>query len=268
MDQKELMQLLEEAQNAPVSYVDLKMATQRIKVDMDTRKITGYTEFGVIKDHLAENIIFEVKRYKGDTDLAEKHCAIHWENGKNGGVVPVTEIDLSEDGHILMRWELSDEFTQYAGSIAYALHFFSILDGGFTYHAATNAAVGTLGTTLNASAHSKNKITPSEIEVYIAKMNELSAAMDEQVVLAQEAATKAESIAEQLAEKIAKVEELTQKTEINKNDISKLSGEIDDVKGDLDNIATYLGYDVPTISKTVIGAYEIGRGYKIGRAHV
>lgn len=230
MDQKELMQLLEEAQNAPVSYVDLKMATQRIKVDMDTRKITGHKEFGVIKDHLAENIIFEVKRYKGDTDLAEKDCAIHWENGENGGVLPVTEVDLSEDGVILMRWELSDEFTQYAGSIAYALHFFSILDGGFTYHAATNAAVGTLGTTLNASAHSKNKIAPSEIEVYIAKMNELSASMDAQVVLAQEAATKAESIAEQLAEKIAKVEELTQKTEINKNDISKLSGEIANLK--------------------------------------
>ena len=178
MDQKELMAALTAAAETPVSHVDLSASTQRIKVDMDTRKITGHKEFGVIKDHLAENIIFEVKRYKGDTDLAEKHCAIHWENGKNGGVVPVTEIDLSEDGHILMRWELSDEFTQYAGSIAYALHFFSILDGGFTYHAATNAAVGTLGTTLNASAHSKNKITPSEIEVYIAKMNELSAEID------------------------------------------------------------------------------------------
>ena len=80
-----------------------------------------------------------------------------------------------------MRWELSDEFTQYAGDIAYALHFFSIIDGGFTYHAATNAEHGKLGTTLNASAHSRNKITPSEIEIYIAKMNELNAKIDQKI---------------------------------------------------------------------------------------
>ena len=223
MDQKELLAALMVAAETPISHVDLSASTQRIKVDMDTRKITGHKEFGVIKDHLAENIIFEVKRYKGDTDLAEKDCAIHWENGENGGVLPVTEVDLSEDGLILMRWELSDEFTQYAGSIAYALHFFSILDGGFTYHAATNAAVGTLGTTLNASAHSKNKITPSEIEVYIAKMNELSAAMDEQVVLAQEAATKAESIAEQLAEKTGQIDLNTRKNSQHDSEIAALT---------------------------------------------
>lgn len=181
MDQKELLRLLEAAQDVPVSHVDLSANAKRIKVDMDTRKITGYTEFGVIGEHLAENIIFEVKRYKGDTDLAEKHCAIHWENGENGGVLPVTEVDLSEDGHILMRWELSDEFTQYSGDITYALHFFNILDGGFTYHAATYAEHGKLGRTLNASAHSRNKITPSEIEVYIAKMNELSAEIDRKI---------------------------------------------------------------------------------------
>jgi len=181
MESNELLRLLEAAQDVPVSQVDLSASTKRIKVDMDTRKITGHTEFGVIKDHLAETVVFEVKRYKGDTDLAEKNCAIHWENGENGGVLPVTEIDLSEDGHILMRWELHDEFTQHEGKIVYALHFFSILDGGFTYHAATNAAAGMLGGTLNASAHSRNKITPSEIEVYIAKMNALSAEIDQKI---------------------------------------------------------------------------------------
>ena len=181
MESKELLRLLEAVQDTPISHVDLSASTKRIKVDMDTRKITGYKEFGVIRDHLAETVVFEVKRYKGDTDLAEKHCAIHWENGENGGVLPVTEVDLSEDGHILMRWELSDEFTQFAGDIVYALHFFSIIDGGFTYHAATNAEHGKLGTTLNASAHSRNKITPSEIEVYIAKMNALSAEIDQKI---------------------------------------------------------------------------------------
>lgn len=178
MEQKELMLALSAVSETEVSQVALSSSSKRIKVDMNTRRITGHTEFGVIKDHLAEDIIFEVGRYKGNTDLAEKNCAIHWENGENGGVIPITEVDLSEPGKILMRWELSDEFTQYEGKIAYALHFFSIVDGGFTYHAATNAAAGTLGNTLNASAHSQNKITPSEIEVYIAKMNALSAAID------------------------------------------------------------------------------------------
>lgn len=205
MDQKELIAMLSEAAETPVSHADLAKNTKRIKVDMDTRKITGHTEFGVIRDHLAENVIFEVKRYKGETDLAEKNCAIHWENGENGGVLPVTEIDLSEEGYILMRWELSDEFTQYEGKIAYALHFFSILDGGFTYHAATNAAAGTLGNTLNASAHSKNKITPSEIEVYIARMNALSAEIDS---------------------KLSNFDAFSKQTQLNKNDIEKLAEQV------------------------------------------
>lgn len=180
MDVRELTEGLMKAAAADVVEVDLSeyADNQRIYVDMTARKITGNNEFGVENDHLARRKVVEVTRYLDGVDLAEKSCAIHWENGENGGILPVTNIDLSVPGKILFQWEITNEFTQNAGTIVYAVHYFSITDGNFTYHAATEAAAGRIRKTLNSAKHSQENISASEIAVYIAAMNELKNRID------------------------------------------------------------------------------------------
>lgn len=166
----------------PVTEVSLADATERIIVDMDSRHVTINSKFfGNIIDHLAKRKVFEITRYVNGVDLAEHTCVIHWENGTNGGVIPVTKRDLSEEGKILIPWEITVEFTQNKGLIVFAVHFFSIVDGAFTYHISSNPAQGELRETLNATDHSLQKITPSEMEVFIQKMLDLSAEIDEKL---------------------------------------------------------------------------------------
>ena len=164
-----------------VMEVSLTNAEKRILVDMDTRNVSVQNKFGNQYDHLAKKNVLEITRYVGDTDLAEHTCAIHWENGANGGVIPITKWDLSEDGKILVLWEITNEFTQYSGKLVFAVHFFSVVDGSFTFHSSSDSAAGELGKTLNASDHGQNNIFPSEIEKYIALMNEFSAEIDAKI---------------------------------------------------------------------------------------
>lgn len=169
------------ATTASIMEVSLTDIKNRIYVDMDSRQVTVKGKFGNDHDHLAKKTVLEITRYVDDVDLADHTCAIHWENGKNGGIMPVTKRDLSEDGKLLVLWELTGEFTEYSGEIVFAVHFFSVVDGNFTFHSSSDAARGRLGATFNASDHGQNNITPSEIEKYIAIMNEFSLAIDEKI---------------------------------------------------------------------------------------
>ena len=165
----------------PVTEVSLADATERIIVDMNSRHVTVNGRFGNQYDHLAKKKVIEITRYVEDTDLADHTCVIHWENGENGGLLPVTKRDLSEEGKILVPWEITNEFTQFDGKLAFAVHFFSVVDGAFTYHISSNPAQGELRETLNATDHSLQKFTPSEMEEYIALMNEFSLAIDAKI---------------------------------------------------------------------------------------
>ena len=177
MNITEATSLFSEAQVAPVSYVDLSLVTDRVPIDMGTRQVkfpAGVQRLGVQYDHLAERVTFEADRYVDGVDLAQHTIAVHWENGENGGVYPVTEIDLGMDGKILFNWTITGNMTQNVTSLAFSVHFYSILDGQFVYHLSTVPAKKDISEGLTANDHSGSNIAPDEIDVYIQRMSDLN----------------------------------------------------------------------------------------------
>lgn len=200
METQELIASLALAQEAAVTQVDLTSESNRIIIDMDTRKVTIKDSFGNEYDHLAKTMILDITRYVGGVDLSTKTAALHWENGDNGGVYPLTEMDLSESGKVLYKWPISDDFTQNSGTIVFAVHIYSIVDGAFTYHISSNAQSGRLGKTLNASDHAAKTMSPSKIEECIQTMHDISVAIDTQVIKVSNDAALAEKSAASAAQ--------------------------------------------------------------------
>lgn len=200
MELQELTASLVSAASYEVMQIDLASEADRITIDMDTRKITADSNFGKQYDHLAKTKVIDVTRYVSDTDLSTQTAALHWENGDNGGVHPLTEMDLSEPGRIRYRWPLSNEFTQYAGRIVFALHFYTVKTGLIIYHISSNIYEGKIGSTFNASDHSAASMSPSKIEECIQTMYDISAAIDAQVTKVNNDAVLAEKSAASAAQ--------------------------------------------------------------------
>lgn len=147
-----------------MTQVDLSGYTDRIQVDMTTRKIADAGRAGTQYDHKAVRKVFEVDRHLNGVDLAEKLASIHWACGMNGGVYPVTEWDTqSVEGKILIKWELLQEYTQSA-VLAYAIHFYGLEGDEYGYHASTRIARDVLPPTLVMTDHSNKTGDPAAIE--------------------------------------------------------------------------------------------------------
>ena len=177
MNITEATSLFSEAQVAPVSYVDLSLVTDRVPIDMGTRQVkfpAGVQRLGVQYDHLAERVTFEVDRYVDGVDLAQHTIAVQWTNGENGGIYPVTEIDLGTDDKILFNWTISGNMTQHATALAFSVHFYSILDGQFTYSLYTVPASKEITAGLATGGQEVGNIAPDEIDVYIQRMSDLN----------------------------------------------------------------------------------------------
>lgn len=196
MDTQTLMASLASAASYEVMQADLSSVTERITVDMVTRKITtDNSKFGNDHDHLAKTKVLDITRYVGDMDLATQTAVLHWENGTNGGVYALTEVDLSEDGRMLYKWPLSEEFTQNVGAITFAVHLYTIKTGVLLYHISSDPYDGKIGKTFSATDHALETTPPSQIEECIQQMADLSAEIDAKVAAAEAAATRAEEAA-------------------------------------------------------------------------
>ena len=199
MDTQTLMASLASAASYEVMQADLSSVTERITVDMVTRKITtDNSKFGNDHDHLAETKVLDITRYVGDMDLATQTAVLHWENGTNGGVYALTEVDLSEDGRMLYKWPLSEEFTQNVGAITFAVHLYTIKTGVLLYHISSDPYDGKIGKTFSATSHALETTPPSQIEECIQQMKDISAEIaeiDAKVAAAEAAATRAEEAA-------------------------------------------------------------------------
>lgn len=183
MDTQTLMASLASAASYEVMQADLSSVTERITVDMVTRKITtDNSKFGNDHDHLAKTKVLDITRYVGDMDLATQTAVLHWENGTNGGVYALTEVDLSEDGRMLYKWPLSEEFTQNVGAITFAVHLYTIKTGVLLYHISSDPYVGKIGKTFSATSHALETTPPSQIEECIQQMKDISAEIDTQEV--------------------------------------------------------------------------------------
>ena len=185
-DPSEFRQKLQEIQNsANVTFTHLPSNEPRFIIDANSREINIPFEFsflGVIGDHKAETIYFEIDRYFDDVDLSEHTCVIQFinKNSKtlkfNEGLYPVTTMDVNSiDGKIIFGWNIMNDATQIAGDIHFSIRFYSIdSNNKFTYNFNTLTANSIILDTLDVKHTSIIEISPSELQAWNDKMNQIN----------------------------------------------------------------------------------------------
>ena len=182
----EFRQRLQEIQNSvKITFAHLPSNEPRFIIDANSREINIPFEFsflGVIGDHKAETIYFEIDRYFDDVDLSEHTCVIQFINKNpktlkfNEGLYPVTTMDVNSiDGKIIFGWNIMNDATQIAGDIHFSIRFYSIdSNNKFTYNFNTLTANSIILDTLDVKHTSIVEISPSELQAWNDKMNQMN----------------------------------------------------------------------------------------------
>ena len=182
----EFRQRLQEIQNSvKITFAHLPSNEPRFIIDANSREINIPFEFsflGVVGDHKAETIYFEIDRYFDDVDLSEHTCVIQFinKNSKtlmfNEGFYPVTTMDVNSiDGKIIFGWNIMNDATQIAGDIHFSIRFYSIdSNNKFTYNFNTLTANSIILDTLDVKRTSIIEISPSELQAWNDKMNQIN----------------------------------------------------------------------------------------------
>lgn len=123
-----------------------------IEINLDSREVKLPLELqdflSIEKDHRAETIFFRVDRYFDDVDLTTTTIVVEYVNAiGQSRIYPVILQDwTSQPGKILFGWCLGKQATRYAGTIKFAVHFYSVDQEKhmFTYSLNTLPAEGTI----------------------------------------------------------------------------------------------------------------------------
>lgn len=194
----EFRQRLQEIQNSvKVTFAHLPSNEPRFIIDANSREINIPFEFsflGVIGDHKAETIYFEIDRYFDEVDLSKHTCVIQFVNKNpktlecNEGLYPVTTMDVNSlDGKIIFGWNIMNDATQIAGDIYFSIRFYSIdSNNKFTYNFNTLTANSIILDTLDVRHSSIIEISSSELESWIDKMNSINLEAEETLQKANE----------------------------------------------------------------------------------
>ena len=136
--------------NSP-SLVMLPGDEPRFIIDANERTITIPDEFtflGVLNDHNAETVYFEIDRYYDQIDLSQKTCIIQYESraNKHGGFYPVTKLDTTTvPGKVIFGWEVQNDETSCPGYLEFSVRFYSTKQDDdriiFSYNLNTEIAV-------------------------------------------------------------------------------------------------------------------------------
>lgn len=136
--------------NSP-SLVMLPGDEPRFIIDANERTISipdGFTFLGVLNDHNAETVYFEIDRYYDQTDLSQKTCIVQYESktNKHGGFYPVTKLDITTvPGKIIFGWEVQNDATSCPGDLEFSVRFYSTKQDDdriiFSYNFNTEVAV-------------------------------------------------------------------------------------------------------------------------------
>ena len=114
-------------------YTVLPLDEEVFEIDANTRTISVPQSFAsngisVQGDEISEIVYFKVDRFYDATDLATKKIYIQWTapSGDKGVSAPwVIDIE-SEPNYIIFGWPLSSAITKAAGTVAFAVRFYSI----------------------------------------------------------------------------------------------------------------------------------------------
>lgn len=147
------MQRLQDIQNQDnlKELVMLPSDEPRFIIDANERTISipdGFTFLGVLNDHNAETVYFEIDRYYDQTDLSKKTCIVQYESraNKHGGFYPVTKLDITTvPGKIIFGWEVQNDATSCPGDLEFSVRFYSTKQDDdriiFSYNFNTEVAV-------------------------------------------------------------------------------------------------------------------------------
>lgn len=230
---EEFRQRLLDIQNSvDVVYSTLPSDEPRFIIDTNSRTINIPIEFqflGVRNDHNAETIYFEIDRYFDDEDLSHHTCVVQFANKNNsnyGGIYPVTTMDTtSVDGKIIFGWEIKNDATSIIGDIYFSVRFYSIdsTDYIFTYNFNTLTAKSSILDTHNIYNKTIIENYPSELDVWMGKMDELSRGTEGKV----------EEVQQVSAEAIAEINAVKESIP---EDYNTLLDEVSELKGDITEI--------------------------------
>lgn len=122
---------LNEIQSSNLETLYLQSSDEpRLIINTNARSITVPSVFsyaGVINDHNAETIFFEVDRYFDNVDLNDHTCVIQYINGSGEqDVYPVTMKNLDTEGKIIFAWTISNNVTKVKGTINFAVRFYTL----------------------------------------------------------------------------------------------------------------------------------------------
>lgn len=106
------------------------------KIDLDAREIIApadYLDFiGVVGEHRAETITFQVDRYYEDVDLANMCIVVEYVNAQGDGrVSPILLRDFitfEDQDQILFDWVIDSEFYTAPGTVQFDVRFYMIGD--------------------------------------------------------------------------------------------------------------------------------------------
>ncbi len=110
------------------------LSVNLFRIDLNAREIIappGYLDFiGVVGEHKAETITFQVDRYYEDVDLADMTIVIEYVNADGEGrVSPVLARDFTTfDEKILFDWIIDQDFFKTAGEVKFDVRFYMIGD--------------------------------------------------------------------------------------------------------------------------------------------
>lgn len=115
------------------AYTILPLDEEVFTIDANSRAITVPPSFAqngisVQGDEISEIVYFKIDRFYDATDLATKKIYIQWTSpsGKKGVSAPwVIDIE-SEPNFIIFGWPLSSAITEAAGTVQFAVRFYSI----------------------------------------------------------------------------------------------------------------------------------------------
>jgi hypothetical protein len=114
--------------NNPPTFALLPTAERIYKIDLNTREVEAPEIMGVVTDHNAETIYFEVDRFVDYVDLSTSSCVITYVNAKGDyGIYVVPFYDIytkADEAKILLPWCLDYKVTKYEGTVTFALRFF------------------------------------------------------------------------------------------------------------------------------------------------
>lgn len=111
-------------------YALLPSAENVYNIDINTRTVEVPDFLGVEKEHNAEVIYFSIDRYADYMDLAQTSCIVTYTNANKKTryyAVPFFDIfTKANENKMLFPWCLSADVNEKAGSVEFAISFFTI----------------------------------------------------------------------------------------------------------------------------------------------